>query len=104
MSDGCRLPTAARRTAGSKLWKIPPKSPDLNPIERFGAWLKKKLRAMDLAGALNTRLVLGKTAYIERVRRVMRTKEAQDVAKSQANSLRKVCQAVVQKKGAATSY
>ena len=59
---------------------------------------------MDLADALKGRPVLGKTAYIERVRRVLRTKKAQDVAKSQANSLRKVCQAVVQKKGAATSY
>ena len=47
---------------------------------------------------------MGKTAYIERVRRFLRTKKAQEVAKIQANSLRKVCQAVVQKKGAATSY
>ena len=47
---------------------------------------------------------MGKTAYIERVRRVLRTKKVQDVARSQANSVRKVCQAVVQKKGAATSY
>ena len=47
---------------------------------------------------------MGKTAYIERVRRVLRTKRAQDVAKSQANSLCKVCLAVAQKMGAATNY
>ena len=101
LSDGCRLPTAARRTAGSKLWTIPPKSPDLNPIERIGAWLKKKLRAMDLAGALEARFVLGKTAYIECARRVLKSSRAQSVAKNQANTWHKVCKAIVQKKGAA---
>ena len=90
--------------AGSKLWKIPPKSPDLNPIERFGAWLKQKLRAMDLASALKARLVLGKTAYIECARRVLKGSRAQAVAKNQANTLRKVCEAIVQKQGAAGGY
>ena len=94
----------AHRACGINLWKIPPKSPDLNPIERFWSWLKKKLRSMDLADALKGRPVLGKTAYRERARRVLQTKKAQSVAKSQANSLRKVCSAVVEKKGAATGY
>ena len=103
LSDGCMLPIAARRTVGSKLWKIPPKSPDLSPIERFGAWLKKTLRAMDLAGALKAGLVLGETAYIECARRVLKGR-AQAVAKNQANTLRKVCEAIVQKQGAAGGY
>ena len=38
------------------------------------------------------------------VRRVLRTKKAQSVAKSQANSLSNVCSAFVEKKGAATGY
>ena len=92
------------RTAGIKLWKIPSKSPDLNPIECFWAWLRKKLRSMDLADAVKGRNVLGKTAYIERARRVLKSQKAQGVAKNQANTLRKVCTAVVQKKGAATGY
>ena len=31
------------------LWKIPARSPDFNPIEKFGAWLRKVLRHRDLA-------------------------------------------------------
>jgi len=30
--------------AGSKLMFLPPYSPDLNPIEHYWAWLKKKIR------------------------------------------------------------
>ena len=32
-----------------QLWDVPPKSPDLNPIEMFWGWIRKKLRSMDLA-------------------------------------------------------
>ena len=66
--------------------------------------MKKKLRSMDLADALQGRPVLGKMAYKDRVRRVLRTKRAQTIAKNCANSLRKVCREVVKKKGAATGY
>ena len=30
------------------LWQIPPKSPDLNPVEKFWAWVRKQLRAHDI--------------------------------------------------------
>ena len=76
----------------------------MNPIERFWAWLKKKLRTMDLADALKGRPVLGKMAYIERARRVLKGSTAQGVSKNQANTLRKACKAIVQKKGAATGH
>ena len=56
------------------------KSPDLNPVERFWAWLRKKLRRMDLADANAKRPVFGKTAYIARVKRVVQTKKDQQVA------------------------
>ena len=36
------------RKVNVRLWRIPPKSPDLNPIERFWGYLKKRLRKMDL--------------------------------------------------------
>jgi len=84
------------------LWRIPSKSPDLNPIERFWAHLKKHLRQMDLADALRGRPVLGKMAYKQRVRRVVATQKMQGLAKKCALSLRKVCQAVVKEKGRAT--
>ena len=47
---------------------------------------------------------LGKMAYKERVRAVCRSKKAQTVASNHARSLRKVCAAVVKKKGAASGY
>lgn len=34
-----------------RLWQIPPKSPDLNPIERFWSYLRRRLRRLDLADA-----------------------------------------------------
>ena len=89
--------------AGIQLWQIPAKSPDLNPVERFWSWLRRKLRAMDLADAIAKRPVLGKTAYTLRVKRVLKTKKAQSVAAACAKGLRKVCREVLKKKGAASS-
>ena len=83
---------------------IPPRSPDLNPVERFWGWLKFTLRRMDLKDAMAKKAALGKMAYKERVRAVCRSKKAQTVASNHARSLRKVCSAVVKKKGAASGY
>jgi transposase len=33
---------------GESLWHIPPRSPDLNPVEKFWAWLRRELRRLDL--------------------------------------------------------
>ena len=85
-----------------KLWHVPPRSPDLNPVEKFWAWLRKHLRAMDLKDAVAKRPVLGKSAYRERVRRVLQTKRAQNVAKNCALGLRKVCKQVLHGQGVAT--
>ena len=79
----------AHKAAKVKLWRIPNKSPDCNPVEKFWAWLRKKLRAMDLRDAVAKRPVLGKTAYKVRVRNVCRTRAAQKVAASCAKSLRR---------------
>ena len=94
----------AHRRAGVKLWRIPPRSPDCNPIERFWAWLKKKLRRMDLADLQAVRRAMGRVAYTARVKRVLRSKKAQDVAAADARSLRKVCKQIVKRKGAASDY
>ena len=95
--------TKAHKRSNLKLLRIPAKSPDLNPIERFWGWLRKKLRAMDLKDAVASRPVLDKSAYIARVRRVVKSKAAQKCAANCAKSLRKVCKEVVLKKGAASS-
>ena len=83
------------------LWHVPAHSPDLNPVEKYWGWLRKKLRAMDLADALAKRPVLGKTAYRARVRRVIKSAKSQTVAGNFAQGLRATCKRVVAAKGAA---
>ena len=92
----------AHRDSGVTLWKMPAKSPDLNPVERVWAWLRKRLRALDLQDAVAKKKVLSKAAYRARVRRVLRSKKAQAVAAACAKGLRSVCREVVKNKGAAT--
>ena len=84
------LSGAAHKRAGVKLWRIPAKSPDLNPIEKFWSWLRRKLRAIDLTDITKKRPVLSKMAYKARVRAVCRSKAAQRVAKACAAGLKKV--------------
>ena len=96
--------TSAMRAAKISMWSLPSRSPDLNPVERFWGWLKKKLKRMDLADAMKKRPVLGKTAYKVRVRNILKTKKAQTMAATYANSFRKACKEVVKKKGAATRF
>ena len=48
------------------------------------------------------RPTLGKTAYKARVRAVCRSKKAQQVAASQAKLMKRVCNLVIKKRGAAT--
>ena len=96
--------TQACKAAKVKLWHVPPRSPDLNPVEGFWGWLKRKLRKMDMDDALKRRPALGKMTYTARVRKVVKSKKAQTVAANFAKRLRKVCRAVVQQKGAATGY
>ena len=96
-----KLCMPAYRAKGISLWSCPPKSPDLNPIEMFWGWIRRKLRLMDLADLRLKRRPLGKTAYTLRVKRVMQTQKAQTVAKNIATRFRKACVQVVKRKGAA---
>ena len=84
-----------------RLWHCPPRSPDLNPVELFWAWLRKQLRALDLMDAVAKRPILSKMAYTQRVRRVLQTKKAQTTAKNIALRLKKACRLVVKSQGAA---
>ena len=74
-----------------RLWRIPARSPDLNPVEQVWAYLRKKLRAMDLADAVAQRSLLGKSAYKLRVRRVVQSRIFQRVAAKVALGLKKTC-------------
>ena len=93
---------AAHRRARVCLWHIPAQSPDLNPVEKFWNWVRRKLRAMDLADLHAGRPAVQRMAMKQRVRSLLGTKKAKQVAKKLFESLRKTCAEVVKKKGAAT--
>ena len=93
---------AAHDKAAVELWHIPPRSPDLNPVERFWGWLRKRLRAMDLADLRAGRKAVKKTALKARVRNLLKTQKAKQVAKSFVLSLPKTCAEVKKRKGAAS--
>ena len=82
------------------LWQLPPKSPDINPVGRFGGWLRKRLLLKDPGDLQARRPVLSLTAYKARVRGIMRTKMASTRAAKFAGDFRRVCTAVFSKKGA----
>jgi len=92
----------AHAKAKVRLWAIPPRSPDLNPVERFWSYLRRRLRAMELKDFLAEKPVLTKAQYKVRIRNLVKTKKAQTVAASCAGGLRKVCQIVIRKKCAAS--
>ena len=81
----------AHRDNKVALLHIPPRSPDLNPIERYWGWLKKTLRRRDLKDMKEKRPVLGKMAYAARIKRVCRGPASQPFAKKCFLSLKKVC-------------
>ena len=83
------------------VWTIPAHSPDLNPIEKFWSWLRRKLRKLDLADFKMKRPPLSKTQYTTRVKQVLRSNAAQQKAANIAKGFRKVCKEVLTKKGAA---
>ena len=58
--------------------------------------------AMTPGSSLSEEMMFGKTAYKQRVRAVLRSKKAQEVARAKFRNFKKVCQEVVRKKGAAS--
>lgn len=93
---------AAHSRASVTLVRIPPRSPDLNPVERYWAWVRKRLQELDLADLRANRKVLGRLALKARVRALLRTRKAKLIAKRTLLSLRDVCSEVQRKKGAAS--
>ena len=80
---------AAHKKVAVELWYIPPLSPDLNPVEKFWGWMRKRLRAMDLADLAAGRRAVKKTALKARVRNLLKTQKAKEVAKNFVLSLPK---------------
>ena len=83
-----------------KLWKMPAKSPDLNPVEKFWGWLRRQLRVKDLADLRAGRPPIGKLAFKARLRSICSSQRARTVATNFAMGLKRVCKAVVKNKGA----
>ena len=79
----------ARGGPSISLWKIPSRSPDLNPVEKFWSWLRRELRRRDLQDYRQKKACLTKAQYIARVRQVLGTEKAQQVAKRIASVSRK---------------
>ena len=98
----CKAAKPVYKAQKMKLMKLPPRSPDLNPVERFWGWLRKALLSMDLKDLHEKRPVPGKVAYRERIRRLLKTKRAQTVAANYARSWHGVCKLVVKNKGGAS--
>ena len=91
---------AALARKGIKLWRNPPRSPDLNPVELFWSWLRRDLRRRDLEDLHRRREPPNKAAYRARARAVLRSKKAKVVAASITKSFRKTCQRLVDLGGA----
>ena len=96
--------TVAHRADNIHLLKIPPRSPDLNPVELYWSWLRRALLAKDLEDLKQGRPTLGKTAFKARVRAVCASAKAKRVASACVNNLHKVCKEVLRLKGAATRF
>ena len=96
-----RVCNAAYARCDISLWKLPPRSPDLNPVERFWGWIRKRMRAMDLDDLIAKRPPLNKRGFKFRLLRLVRTQKAKRVAASFARSLKSTASRVVLSGGAA---
>ena len=93
---------AAHRRCKVELIKIPAKSPDLNPVEKYWAWIRRQMKAKDLADLAAKRAVVGKVAYKARLLRVINTPAAKRVAANTMKNLVKTCRTVSKNGGAAS--
>ena len=90
---------AAHAKARVKLFHVPARSPDLNPVEMFWSWLRKRLRAMDLDDLRAGRPALAKVSLKLRVRTLIRKPQAMKTATNIFKKLRTKCAECVHKKG-----
>jgi transposase len=71
---------------GVSLWHIPPPSPDLNPVGKCWAWLRRDLRRLDLQDLSKKKRPLSKSAL--RVHSLCGSQKAQRVASNFAKGLK----------------
>ena len=83
------------------LCKIPARSPDLNPIEKFWSWFRTELRRRDLQDLRNKRATRTKDQYINRMKTVLGSSTAKEKASRIMKGMRSVYKEVLKKRGAA---
>ena len=93
---------AAHRRLHVDLCHIPPRSPDLTPVELFWGWLRNRLRAMDLADLCLGRAPVTRVSFKARVRALLATERANRVARNCFLPLPKTCEQVRRKCGTAS--
>ena len=76
------------------MWKIPPSSPDLNPVEKMWAWVRKQIVRMDLHDLRAGKPAVSRTGLKQRLQRLLKTQKAQATAGKIALGLKKVCREV----------
>ena len=86
------------------LWKVPPNSPDLNPVEKMWGWVRKELLLNGLTDLRARRRVPAKQAYKARLVCLLKSRRAQTVASKFVRGYRKVCKDAVQARGARTRH
>ena len=89
----------AMAAAGVRAWRVPASSPDLNPVEKMWAWLRRRIRVKDCEDLRRRRPPIGKMAFKARLRSMLASKQAQHVAARIAAGFRATCKEVVSKQG-----
>lgn len=82
---------------------VPPKSPDLNPVEMYWSWVRRTLCRMDLVDLQKKRPVPGKFQYKQRVTKLLKSKKAQEVARNCFLRLQKHAKLVSKRQGKASA-
>lgn len=95
-----KLSRAEHLRRNISLWQIPAKSPDLNPVERYWSWLRRRLRDMDLDDLVKGKPPATKAQYKARIRGITQTEKSKTVARNLIRGLRKICQTVADGGGA----
>ena len=93
---------AAHARARVQLHHIPPRSPDLNPVELFWGWVRKRLQKLDLDDLVAERSPVTRRQLTARLRGILQTQRARAVARNCFMSLQKTCEEVRRKRGAAS--
>ena len=55
----------AMAAAGVRAWRVPASSPDLNPVEKFWAWLRRRIRIKDCEDLRRRRPPIGKMSLLQ---------------------------------------